>query len=151
MARILIGVSGGIAAYKSIELARLATLAGHGVRVVMTATAGRFVGAATFEGTLGSLARRGMFVSFGNASGPVPPFAPLRLSQAGSLFFTRPTMFDYTSTTQELDESAGALFEVIKSGAVKIDIGQTFALGDARRAHEALEGRETVGASLLIP
>ena len=109
------------------------------------------VGAATFEGTLGSLARRGMFVSFGNASGPVPPFAPLRLSQAGSLFFTRPTMFDYTSTTQELDESAGALFEVIKSGAVKIDIGQTFALGDARRAHEALEGRETVGASLLIP
>lgn len=109
------------------------------------------VGAATFEGTLGSLARRGMFVSFGNASGPVPPFAPLRLSQAGSLFFTRPTMFDYTATTEELDESAGALFDVIKSGAVKIDIGQTFALGDARRAHEALEGRETVGASLLIP
>ncbi len=109
------------------------------------------VGAATFEGTLGSLARRGMFVSFGNASGPVPPFAPLRLSQAGSLFFTRPTMFDYTATTEELDESAGALFDVIKSGAVKIDIGQTFALGDACRAHEALEGRETVGASLLIP
>jgi NADPH2:quinone reductase len=109
------------------------------------------VGAATFEGTLGSLARRGMFVSFGNASGPVPPFAPLRLSQAGSLFFTRPTMFDYTATTAELDESAAALFAVIASGAVKIDIGQTFALGDARKAHEALEGRETVGASLLIP
>ncbi|WP_374578768.1 quinone oxidoreductase [Phenylobacterium sp.] len=109
------------------------------------------VGASTFEGTLASLARRGMFVSFGNASGPVPPFAPLRLSQAGSLFFTRPTMFDYTATTEDLDASAGALFEVIGSGAVKIDIGQTFALGDARRAHEALEGRETVGASLLIP
>jgi NADPH2:quinone reductase len=109
------------------------------------------VGASTFEGTLASLARRGMFVSFGNASGPVPPFAPLRLSQAGSLFFTRPTMFDYTATTEDLDASAGALFEVISSGAVKIDIGQTFALGDARRAHEALEGRETVGASLLIP
>ena len=109
------------------------------------------VGAATFEGTMGSLARRGMFVSFGNASGPVPPFAPLRLSQAGSLFFTRPTMFDYTATTEDLDASAAALFEVIRSGAVKIDIGQTFALGDARRAHEALEGRETVGASLLIP
>ena len=60
-------------------------------------------------------------------------------------------MFDYTATTEELDESAGALFDVIKSGTVKIDIGQTFALGDARRAHEALEGRETVGASLLIP
>lgn len=109
------------------------------------------VGASTFEGTLASLARRGMFVSFGNASGPVPPFAPLRLSQAGSLFFTRPTMFDYTATTEDLDASASALFEVIGSGAVKIDIGQTFALGDARRAHEALEGRETVGASLLIP
>ena len=109
------------------------------------------VGAATFEGTLGSLARRGLFVSFGNASGPVPPFAPSRLQMAGSLFFTRPTMGDYQATTAELDESAAALFEVIKSGAVKIDIGQTFALGEARRAHEALEGRETVGASLLIP
>lgn len=109
------------------------------------------VGAATFEGTLGSLARRGLFVSFGNASGPVPPFAPLRLQAAGSLFFTRPTMFDYASTTEELDESAAALFAVIASGAVKIEIGQTFALSEARKAHEALESRNTVGASLLIP
>lgn len=109
------------------------------------------VGAATFEGTLGSLARRGLFVSFGNASGPVPPFAPARLAQAGSLFFTRPTMGDYQVTTAELDESAAALFAVIKSGAVKIDIGQTFPLAQARQAHEALEGRTTIGASLLIP
>lgn len=109
------------------------------------------VGAATFEGTLGSLARRGLFVSFGNASGPVPPFAPLRLSQAGSLFFTRPTMNDYQVTTEELDESAAALFAVIASGAVKIEIGQTFPLADAAKAHEALESRATVGASLLIP
>lgn len=109
------------------------------------------VGAATFEGTLKSLSRRGLFVSFGNASGPVPPFAPLRLQQSGSLFFTRPTMGDYQVTTAELDESAGALFDVIKSGAVKIEIGQTFPLTDARKAHEALEGRETIGASLLIP
>lgn len=109
------------------------------------------VGAATFEGTLKSLARRGLFVSFGNASGPVPPFAPARLQQAGSLFFTRPTMGDYLVTTAELDESAAALFGVIASGAVKIDIGQTFKLEEAQRAHEALEGRETVGASLLIP
>ncbi len=109
------------------------------------------VGAATFEGTLGSLARRGLFVSFGNASGPVPPFAPLRLQAAGSLFFTRPTMFDYASTTEELDESAAALFAVIASGAVKIEIGQTFPLSEARKAHEALESRNTVGASLLIP
>ena len=109
------------------------------------------VGAATFEGTLKSLARRGLFVSFGNASGPVPPFAPARLQQSGSLFFTRPTMGDYLATTAELDESAAALFGVIASGAVKIDIGQTFKLEEAQRAHEALEGRETVGASLLIP
>ncbi len=109
------------------------------------------VGAATFEGTLASLARRGLFVSFGNASGPVPPFAPARLAQAGSLFFTRPTMGDYQVTTAELDESAAALFAVIKSGAVKIDIGQTFPLAQARQAHEALESRATIGASLLLP
>jgi NADPH2:quinone reductase len=88
------------------------------------------VGAATFEGTLASLAKRGLFVSFGNASGPPPAIAP---------------------TTAELDDRAAALFEVIGSGKVKIEIGQTFALADARKAHEALESRETVGASLLIP
>ena len=109
------------------------------------------VGAATFEGTLGSLARRGMFVSFGNASGPAPPVDPQRLARGGSLFFTRPTLFDYIATTEELDESAAALFDMIGSGKVKIDIGQTFPLAEARRAHEALEARETVGASLLIP
>jgi NADPH2:quinone reductase len=109
------------------------------------------VGAATFEGTLASLAKRGTFVSFGNASGPPPAIAPARLLQAGSVFLTRPTMGDYLATTAELDESAGALFAVIGSGKVKIDVGQTFALADARKAHEALESRDTVGASLLIP
>lgn len=109
------------------------------------------VGKDTFEGTLASLARRGMFVSFGNASGPAPDVAPLRLSRGGSLFFTRPTLFDYIATTAELDESAGALFEMIGSGKVKIEIGQTFPLAEARKAHEALEGRATIGASLLIP
>jgi NADPH2:quinone reductase len=109
------------------------------------------VGKDTFEGTLASLARRGLFVSFGNASGPVPPFSPLRLSQAGSLFFTRPTMFDYTAATEELDASAGALFDLIAAGKLRIEIGQTFPLADARKAHEALQGRETHGASLLLP
>ena len=109
------------------------------------------VGAATFEGTLASLAKRGLFVSFGNASGPPPAIAPARLMQAGSVFLTRPTMGDYLLTTAELDASAAALFEVIKSGQVKIDIGQTFPLAEARKAHEAMEGRDTVGASLLIP
>jgi NADPH2:quinone reductase len=109
------------------------------------------VGAATFEGTLASLARRGLFVSFGNASGPAPAVDPGRLSRMGSLFFTRPTLFDYAATTEELDVSAAALFQMIASGKVHIDIGQTFALSSARQAHEALESRATFGASLLIP
>ena len=109
------------------------------------------VGAATFEGTLGSLARRGLFVSYGNASGPAPAIEPGRLSRMGSLFLTRPTLFDYVATTEELDASAAALFGVVGSGQVRIDIGQTFPLEEAQRAHEALEARDTVGASLLIP
>ena len=109
------------------------------------------VGAATFEGTLGSLAKRGLFVSFGNASGPPPPLAPARLMVAGSVFLTRPTMGDYLLTTPELDASAEALFSVMGSGQVKIEIGQTFPLAEAQRAHEAMEARDTIGASLLIP
>jgi len=109
------------------------------------------VGAATFEATLASLARRGLFVSFGNASGPPPPVPPGRLNEAGSVYLTRPKLGDYTVTVEELDACAAALFEVIASGAVKIDIGQRFALKDARAAHEALEGRRTVGATVLVP
>jgi NADPH2:quinone reductase len=109
------------------------------------------VGKDTFEGTLGSLARRGLFVSFGNASGPPPPLEARRLMLAGSLFFTRPTMVDYQTTTAELDASAAALFDMIGAGKIEIEIGQTFPLAEARKAHEALEGRSTIGASLLIP
>jgi NADPH2:quinone reductase len=109
------------------------------------------VGKDTFEGTLASLGRRGLFVSFGNASGPVPPFPPGRLAAGGSLYLTRPTLFDYVVTTEELDESAALVFDMVGSGKIKIDIGQTFPLAEARRAHEALESRETIGASLLIP
>ncbi|MBL8553008.1 MAG: quinone oxidoreductase [Phenylobacterium sp.] len=109
------------------------------------------VGKDTFEGTLGSLARRGLFVSFGNASGPVAPFAPGRLAAGGSLYLTRPTLFDYVVTAEELAASAAAVFEMVLSGKIRIEIGQTFPLADARKAHEALEGRATVGASLLLP
>jgi NADPH:quinone reductase len=109
------------------------------------------VGKDTFEGTLKSLARRGLFVSFGNASGPAPPVEGRQLMLNGSLFFTRPTMIDYQATTEELDASAAAVFEMIGSGKVKIEIGQTFPLAEARKAHEALESRATIGASLLIP
>jgi len=109
------------------------------------------VGAATLDSSLNSLRRRGMFVTYGNASGPVPPLEPLRLSRGGSLFMTRPTLFDYVSTPEELDASADALFGVIRSGAVGIEIGQTFPLDHVRQAHEALAGRKAVGSTLLIP
>jgi len=109
------------------------------------------VGKDTFEGTLKSLSRRGLFVSFGNASGPPDPVPPGRLAQGGSLYLTRPTLFDYIATPAELEESAGAVFGMIGSGKVKVEIGQTFPLAEARKAHEALESRATIGASLLIP
>ena len=119
---------------------------GEGVRVAYDS-----VGKDTVEASLASLGKRGLFVSYGNASGPVPPVAPLRLSQAGSLFMTRPTLFDYVDTPAALAASATALFEVIESGAVKVEIGQRFALADVRQAHEALEARRTTGATVLIP
>lgn len=119
---------------------------GKGVPVVYDS-----VGKDTFEGTLASLARRGVFVSFGNASGPPPPVEAGRLMRGGSLFFTRPTMGDYQATTAELDDSAQALWEMIAGGKVKIEIGQTFPLAEAARAHEALQARETTGSTLLIP
>ena len=119
---------------------------GRGVKVVYDS-----VGKDTFEASLASIAKRGLFVSYGNASGPVPPFAPSRLVQAGSIFFTRPSLFDYIATPEALDDAAATLFEVIGSGAVKIDIGREWPLADAAKAHAALEGRQTTGASLLIP
>jgi NADPH2:quinone reductase len=127
------------------EAVRKAT-GGAGVKVVYDS-----VGAATFEASLASVAKRGLFVSFGNASGPVPPFAPLRLAQAGSLFMTRPTLFDYIATEEALDAAAASLFAVIASGAVKIDIAQEWPLSEVADAHRALEGRKTTGASILIP
>ncbi len=108
------------------------------------------VGKDTFQGSLKSLGRRGVLVTYGNASGPVPPFAPLELG-AKSAWITRPRLFDYIVTTEELDESAAALFEMLASGAVKIKIGQRFPLAEARQAHEALEGRKTTGATVLVP
>jgi NADPH2:quinone reductase len=109
------------------------------------------VGKASFEASLKSLGRRGMLVSFGNASGPAPAIEPLQLSRGGSLFLTRPTLFDYVATTQELDASAAALFEAIRSGAVRIDIGSRLPLSEARQAHEALAASETTGSTILIP
>ncbi len=107
------------------------------------------VGRDTFLKSLDCLRPRGLMVSFGNASGPVDPISPLILSQKGSLFLTRPTLFDYVATRPELEESAADLFDVVRSGKVKIEIKQRFPLSNAAEAHRALEARETTGSTVL--
>ena len=119
---------------------------GAGVKVVYDG-----VGASTLEDSLKSLARRGILVSFGNASGAPPPVDPFRLMRGGSLFLTRPTLADYIATPDELAASAAGLFKMIEAGLVRIAVNQTFALAEARAAHEALEARRTTGSILLIP
>ena len=109
------------------------------------------VGKETFDGTLQSLKPRGMFVSFGNSSGPVAPFAPLVLSQKGSLFFTRPSMFHNTLTTVEMRGRANDLFSWVRSSSLQVRIGATFPLTKAADALRALEGRVTTAKVLLLP
>jgi NADPH2:quinone reductase len=109
------------------------------------------VGKDTFEASLNCLAPRGLMVSFGNSSGAVPPFAPGVLAAKGSLYLTRPTLFHYIATRPELERAAAELFAVMQSGAVSIAINQRFALADAKAAHDALEGRKTMGATVLLP
>ena len=92
-----------------------------------------------------------MLVLFGQSSGPVKDFDPALLAQKGSLFLTRPTLFSYTATRETLDETANDLFDVVGSGAVKIEIGARYSLKDAAQAHRELEARETVGSTILIP
>lgn len=119
---------------------------GTGVPVVYDS-----IGKDTFEGSLDCLRPRGLMVSFGNASGPVPPFSPAILGTKGSLYLTRPSLVAYTATRTDLLESAKALFDVVTSGAVKIPINQTYPLKDAAQAHRDLEARKTTGSTILIP
>ena len=107
------------------------------------------VGKDSFVRSLDCLQRRGMLVSFGQASGPVTDFLPGMLAQKGSLYLTRPTLFDFIATRQELEASSAALFAMISSGKVRIEIGQRFALADAASAHRALEARQTTGSTVL--
>jgi NADPH:quinone reductase len=109
------------------------------------------VGKDTFDASLDSLALRGMMVSFGNASGPVPPVAPGILAAKGSLYLTRPSLAAYAATREELVASAEALFAVVLKGAVKIEINQTYPLKDAAQAHRDLEARKTTGSTVLLP
>jgi len=109
------------------------------------------VGKDTFPGSLDCLRRRGMFVSFGQSSGPIPPFNMAILSQKGSLYATRPTLFAYIAERAEFEAAADALFDVIAKGAVHIRINQRYLLADVARAHADLEARKTTGTTILIP
>ena len=109
------------------------------------------VGKDTFDGSLDCLKMRGLLVSFGQSSGAVPPVNIGVLSQKGSLYLTRPTLFGYIATRPELEGSAAALFDVVRSGAVKIRINQRYPLSEAAQAHRDLEGRKTTGTTILIP
>ena len=109
------------------------------------------VGKTSATASLDSLRRRGMYVSFGNASGAVEPFSPAELARRGSLFMTRPSLFDYIADADGLRRGAAALFGVLGTGTVKADIGQTYPLDKAGEALAALEGRKTTGSTLLKP
>lgn len=119
---------------------------GKGVPVVYDS-----VGKSTWPASLDCLQPLGMMVSFGNASGPIPPVEAGLLSAKGSLFFTRPTLMTYVARREWLEASAAALFDVVGKGIVKIEINQTYALKDAVQAHIDLEARKTTGSTILLP
>lgn len=119
---------------------------GEGVDVVFDS-----VGKTTWLGSLDCLKPRGMFVAFGQSSGPIEGFTLAHLQQRGSLFATRPTMFAYTATRRDLELSANALFDLVSKGIIKINVNQRFRLENAADAHRALESRGTTGATILIP
>jgi NADPH2:quinone reductase len=119
---------------------------GRGVHVVYDG-----VGKATFDKDLNVLRPRGYLVLFGGASGAVPPFDLIKLSQKGSLFITRPTLGHYTATREELEWRAGDVLQMIVSGELKLEIHHRYPLAEAQQAHRDLEGRKTTGKLLLIP
>jgi NADPH:quinone reductase len=119
---------------------------GRGVRVVYDS-----VGKDTFEGSLDCLQPLGMMVSYGNSSGPVDPISPLVLSAKGSLFLTRPTLMTYTARREDLLSTAEELFDVVRSGAVRVEIHRTYPLEEAAQAHRNLEARRTTGSTVLLP
>jgi len=119
---------------------------GKGVPVVYDS-----IGKDTFTGSLDCLAPLGMMVSFGSASGPVPPFSLNELASRGSLFITRPTLFSYIATRSDLEVMAAELFGMVVSKKIRIDINQRYALKDVAQAHRDLEARKTTGSTILVP
>src|SRR5690606_23230933 len=119
---------------------------GQGVPVVYDS-----IGRTTFFQSLDCLRPHGVMVTFGNSSGPVEPFSPLELAKRGSLYVTRPTLFDFIRERAELDEGCRKLFARIESRDVKVEIGQTYPLDRVAEAHRDLEGRRTTGSTVLLP
>jgi NADPH:quinone reductase len=119
---------------------------GAGVPVVYDS-----IGKDTFTGSLDCLAPLGLFVTFGNSSGPLPPIDSSELAGRGSLFFTRPTLFTYIGKRSDLEAMSAELFDVLVSGKVKTSVNQRYALADVARAHEDLEARRTTGSTILLP
>jgi NADPH2:quinone reductase len=119
---------------------------GAGVPVVYDS-----VGKDTFQGSLDCLSPAGLMVSFGNASGAVPPFDIAQLAAKGSLFLTRPTLFSYTARREDLEAGARALLQVVQSGKVKVEVGRTYPLAEAAQAHRDLQSRKTTGSLVLLP
>ena len=119
---------------------------GKGVPVVYDG-----IGKDTFPGSLDCLSPRGLWVSFGNASGPVPPFDILMLSQKGSLYATRPTLATYAAKREDVTAMAAEMFDLVRAGKLVSEPRQTFALKDAADAHRALQSRATTGATVLLP
>ena len=123
-----------------------ALTSGAGVEVVFDG-----VGKDSWTASLASVGRRGLLVSYGNASGPVPAIAPFELMRAGSIYLSRPTMADYAATSVELAHLAERTFDRLRRGVIAARIGQRFALADAAKAHRALEARQTTGSTVLVP
>lgn len=119
---------------------------GQGVHVIYDG-----VGKSTFDQDLNILRPRGYLVLFGGASGAVPPFDPIKLSQKGSLFLTRPSLMHYIASREDLEQRANEIFRMMAAGKLKLRIGQTYKLQDVQQAHRDLEGRKTTGKVLLIP
>ena len=141
-----LGASDVIVGYGDVAKKVRALTDGAGVDVALDS-----VGKSSFDASLSSLKKRGWMISYGNASGAPDPLPPGRLAAGGSLVLTRPTLFNFTDTPEDLARGARHLFAAMKAGTFGADIGQRFALKDAGKAHEALESGTTVGATVLVP
>ena len=140
------GCSNIIMADQDIAEKVLELTAGEGVAAVYDS-----IGKDTFISSLNSLKPHGVMVTFGNASGPVDPFAPSELASRHSLYVTRPILADFINTREKLLNASQALFDLVIKKVIKISINQRYALRDTAQAHRDLESRKTTGSTILIP